>query len=218
VSKIKTVLFDLDGTLIDTAPDMAAALDKLCREENQTLLAFHKVRPIVSDGSAALVELAFGNKLDDKRLNYLKQRYLEIYQQNLAEHSRLFDDIANILDYFDVEGIKWGIVTNKPGWLTSPLLESLQLNHRAACVVSGDTTENRKPHPEPMYHACKLADSDVSECVYIGDARRDIEAGRNAAMKTLVALYGYIKESENPESWGADGLINEPSEILKHIN
>ncbi len=216
--KIKTVLFDLDGTLIDTAPDMAAALDKLCREEDQTLLPFKKVRPVVSDGSVALVKLAFGSGLEEKRLNYLKQRYLEIYKQNLAVHSRLFDDIENILDYFDQKGIKWGIVTNKPGWLTLPLLEALQLDHRPACIVSGDTTENRKPHPEPMHHACELARSTVNECMYIGDARRDIDAGRNAEMKTLVAMYGYIKESENPESWGADGLINAPSEILKHIN
>ena len=196
----------------------AAVLDKLCREENQTLVPFQKIRPMVSDGSVALVKLAFGNELEDKRLNHLKQRYLKIYEKNLADFSRLFDDMANILDYFDRKNIKWGIVTNKPGWLTSPLLEALQLNHRVACVVSGDTTKNRKPHPEPMHHACELAGSKTNECMYIGDAHRDIEAGRNAKMKTLVALYGYIKDSEDPESWGADGLINEPSEILEFIN
>jgi 2-phosphoglycolate phosphatase len=193
MSDIKTVLFDLDGTLIDTAPDMAAALDKLCREEDQLLQPFDKVRPIVSNGSVALIKLAFGADIEDEKLQRLKTRYLKIYEQNIAVHSKVFDEIDDLLNQLEQRGINWGVVTNKPGWLTLPLMEALQLKHRAACIVSGDSTENRKPHPEPIHHACDLAGSCPDECVYVGDARRDIEAGINAGMRTFVAMYGYIE-------------------------
>jgi 2-phosphoglycolate phosphatase len=217
MSTIKTVLFDLDGTLIDTAPDMAAALDDLCREEDQQLLPFNKVRPVVSNGSVALVKLAFGNNIEDERLEHLKKRYLEIYEQSVAVHSKLFDEIDDLLNHFEQQGISWGVVTNKPGWLTLPLMEALKLNHRTNCIVSGDSTENRKPHPEPMHYACDLTGRQPDECMYVGDARRDIEAGNNAGMKTLIATYGYIEEHENINTWGADDLINKPSEILNHL-
>ncbi|MDH5711150.1 MAG: HAD-IA family hydrolase [Gammaproteobacteria bacterium] len=214
---IKTVLFDLDGTLIDTAPDMAAALDDLCREEDQLLLPFYKVRPVVSDGSVALVKLAFGNNLEDDRLEYLKTRYLEIYEQSIARHSKLFEGTQSVLDHIEQHGLNWGVVTNKPGWLTEPLMQALGLAEHAACIVSGDTTENRKPHPEPMFHACELAGSRAEECLYVGDARRDIEAGNNAGMKTLIALYGYIGDHENTRDWKADHCITKPEEILEHL-
>ncbi|MDH5387970.1 MAG: HAD-IA family hydrolase [Gammaproteobacteria bacterium] len=214
---IKTVLFDLDGTLIDTAPDMAAALDQLCREEDQLLLPFYKVRPVVSDGSVALVNLAFGNDLEEERLEHLKSRYLEIYAEKIAVHSKLFDGMQGVLDHIERQGLNWGVVTNKPGWLTLPLMEALGLTQYAACIVSGDTTENRKPHPEPMYHACELAGSKAEECMYVGDAHRDIEAGNNASMKTLIALYGYIGENEDTNKWKANHSISKPEEILQHL-
>lgn len=214
---IKTVLFDLDGTLIDTAPDMAAALDQLCREEDQLLLPFNKVRPVVSDGSIALVKLAFGDELENERLEHLKNRYLEIYAQKVAVYSTLFDGMQNVLDHLKQQGMNWGVVTNKPGWLTLPLMEALGLAEHAACIVSGDSTENRKPHPEPMHYACELAGSHVDECMYIGDAHRDIEAGNNAGMKTLIAMYGYIKEQEDTTTWKADHSIDKPEDILKYL-
>jgi 2-phosphoglycolate phosphatase len=213
--KISTVLFDLDGTLIDTAPDMAAALDILCDEEQQTRLPYDEVRPIVSNGSVALVTLAFGEKLDTQTLERLKKRYLEIYQNHLAVHSQLFDEMEELLLQLEKNDIKWGVVTNKPGWLTEPLMESLGLHQRAACIVSSDSTKNRKPHPEPMYFACKLTNAQPEECVYVGDARRDIEAGQNAGMKTIIAEYGYIAESENIEDWQADHSIQSPSQLFK---
>lgn len=218
MGKIKTVLFDLDGTLIDTAPDMVAALDKLCTEEEQTILPFETVRPAVSNGSAALVKLAFGENIDDERLEYLKNRYLKIYEQNVAVDSRLFEGTQKVFDYLIEHNMNWGVVTNKPGWLTLPLMQALGLDQQAACIVSGDSTENRKPHPEPMHHACELAGSSPEECIYVGDARRDIEAGNNAGMKTLIASYGYIDEQEDTSSWGADALINQPEEILQHLS
>jgi N-acetyl-D-muramate 6-phosphate phosphatase len=214
LSNISTVLFDLDGTLIDTAPDMAGALDILCDEEKQTRLPFNEVRPVVSDGSVALVKLAFGEDLETATLDRLKIRYLEIYQDNLAVHSQLFDEMSHLLKELEGKNIKWGVVTNKPGWLTEPLMEALDLHLRAACIVSSDSTEKRKPHPEPMYYACKLANSLPEECVYIGDARRDIEAGHNAGMKTIVAEYGYIGNNENTIDWQADYSIQSPSQLL----
>jgi N-acetyl-D-muramate 6-phosphate phosphatase len=213
-TKINTVLFDLDGTLIDTAPDMAAALDILCDEENNTRLTFNEVRPFVSNGSAALVKLAFGEHLEQATLERLQNRYLDIYQEHLAVHSQLFDEMDKLLSRLERNHIKWGVVTNKPGWLTEPLMISLGLKQRAACIVSSDSTQNRKPHPEPMFYACKLAATKPEECIYVGDARRDIEAGQNAGMKTIVAEYGYIGDWENTKDWRADYSIQSPSQIF----
>ena len=216
-TKISTVLFDLDGTLIDTAPDMAAALEILCDEEQHPRLPYDEVRPVVSNGSVALVTLAFGDALDTPTLERLKTRYLEIYQDHLAVHSRLFDEMDELLQQLENNHIQWGVVTNKPGWLTEPLMEALNLHERAACIVSSDSTKNRKPHPEPMFYACKLTNAQPEQCVYVGDARRDIEAGQNAGMKTVVAEYGYIGVGENTEDWQADHSIQSPSQLLSYL-
>ena len=215
--KISTVLFDLDGTLIDTAPDMAAALDILCHEEQKPALPYEDVRPVVSNGSVALVKLAFGEALEEHLLERLKTRYLQIYQDHLSIKSKLFDEMDDLLTQLESNNIKWGVVTNKPGWLTEPLMASLGLQQRAACIVSSDSTVNRKPHPEPMFYACKLAGSQPEECVYVGDARRDIEAGKNAGMRTIIAEYGYIDVGENTQDWHADHSINSPSQLLLYL-
>jgi len=196
---------------------MAAALDILCDEEQHKRLPFSEVRPNVSNGSVALVKLAFGDLLETQTLDRLKSRYLEIYQKHLAVHSQLFDEMNDLLKHLEEKNIKWGVVTNKPGWLTEPLMQALGLHQRAACIVSSDSTENRKPHPEPMYYACKLANSLPEECVYVGDARRDIEAGQNAGMKTIIAKYGYIEARENTEDWQADYCIHSPAQLLNFL-
>lgn len=214
---ISTVLFDLDGTLIDTAPDMAAALDILCDEQDHPRLAFDNVRPVVSNGSVALVKLAFGDEVDEVKLERLKQRYLDIYQGNLANRSQLFDEMNELLLHLENNSIKWGVVTNKPGWLTEPLMQALNLDTRAACIVSADSTPNRKPHPEPMFHACSLSGSVPGQCIYVGDARRDIEAGQNAGMKTVIAAYGYIGDWEDMDDWRADYRIATPAQLLQYI-
>lgn len=211
------MLFDLDGTLIDTAPDMAAALEILCDEEQHPRLPYDEVRPVVSNGSVALVTLAFGETLDTEVLQRLKTRYLEIYQNHLAVHSRLFDEMDELLQQLEKNHIQWGVVTNKPGWLTEPLMQALNLHQRAACIVSSDSTKNRKPHPEPMFYACKLTGAQPEQCVYVGDARRDIEAGQNAGMKTIIAEYGYISDGENTKDWQADYSIQRPSQLLSYL-
>lgn len=214
MQQIKTVLFDLDGTLIDTAPDMAHALNLLLAEERCNRLPYEAIRPVVSNGSAAVVALGFPEISEGSELARLKQRYLEIYQANLCVHSSLFPGMAELIDQLEQQGKNWGVVTNKPGWLTDPLMRELKLYSRAACVISGDTTANRKPHPEPMFLACKQAGSAAEHCLYIGDAQRDIQAGRNAGMHTMIACYGYIGDWENIDEWGADYRIQQPLEVL----
>ncbi len=215
---IRTVLFDLDGTLADTAPDLGYALNTLLAEHQRPTLPKITIRPAASHGAAALIELGFGIDRTDPHFPPLRERFLEIYRAHLTRETRLFPGMPELLDAIVARGLNWGIVTNKPAFLTDPLVEQLGLRDDAACVVSGDTTGNSKPHPEPMLHACRLAGSKPQECLYIGDARRDVEAGRAAGMQTLVALFGYIGEQDHPEQWGADGLIRHPQDILDWLD
>lgn len=211
---LRTVLFDLDGTLADTAPDLAFALNAVRQEQGHAPLPFETIRPVVSHGGTALIRLGFDIEPGTAAFESLRLRLLDIYRDNLALHTQLFPGMAELLDAIEQRGMNWGVVTNKPAWLTDPLLEQMGLLARAACVVSGDTVTERKPHPAPMLHACQLAGSEAQQCVYLGDAARDIEAGRAAGMRTLVALFGYIGEDEQPDSWGADGMIAHPAELL----
>jgi phosphoglycolate phosphatase len=215
---ISTILFDLDGTLIDTAPDMAYSLNLLLQENGHQIMHYTTIRPHVSNGSAALVKLAFGENIDPAYLEQLKKRYLEIYQQHLCVHSALFEGMQELLESIEKSGKKWGVVTNKPSWLTEPLMEALNLTRRSACIVSGDTTPERKPHPAPMIYACNQAGSETHECLYVGDAHRDIAAGKNANMKTIIASYGYIGDWESPQDWGADAAIDHPMALLTYLN
>ena len=213
-SKIRTVLFDLDGTLADTAPDLAHALNALLIEEGKQALPYDIIRPEVSHGASAMVTLGFGQKPGDSDFDRLRQRFLVLYTENLCRHTRLFEGIPSLLQALKKQGMNWGVVTNKPAFLTDPLMAQLNPQPAPICVVSGDTVPNRKPHPEPMLHACAAAGSRPEQCLYVGDAERDILAGRHAGMKTLVALFGYINGHETPERWGADGMIRAPGDIL----
>ena len=214
---ITTVLFDLDGTLADTGPDLADALNVVLAERNQPTLPYDRVRPHVSHGANAMLKLGFGLTPDHDGFLPLRERFLAIYRDNIARHTRLFPGMDTVLDTLEARQLRWGVVTNKPGWLTEPLMRELGLAHRAACIVSGDTTANRKPHPEPMLYACRVTASLAPQCLYIGDARRDIEAGRRAGMATLAALFGYIGEDDLPEQWGADDMIEKPEQILEWL-
>jgi len=215
---IRTILFDLDGTLADTGPDLADALNTVLAEHGKVLLPYEKIRPVVSHGAAALIELGFGLARTDPHFPPLRERLLEIYRSHLARATRLFPGMPTLLDTLAARGLNWGIVTNKPAFLTEPLVDALGLREDVACIVSGDTTANRKPHPQPMLHACALAGSAPRECLYVGDAARDIEAGKAAGMRTLVALFGYIGPEDRPETWGADGLIRKPEDILDWLD
>lgn len=211
---LKTVLFDLDGTLADTAPDLAYAINAVMAEQGREPLALEEVRPVVSLGGRALVSRAFHMDPDEIGFNDLFERFLAIYRDNVYRETRLFPGIPEVLDHIESQEMSWGIVTNKTSWLTDPLVARLGLNERAACVVSGDTTANRKPHPDPLLFACRQVSREPAECVYVGDAAKDIQAGHNAGMLTLVALFGYIPPDENPHGWGADGVIASPGELL----
>jgi phosphoglycolate phosphatase len=147
----------------------------------------------------------------------LRLRFLELYSQNLALRTELFPGIEPVLDELERLGLPWGVVTNKPGWLTDPLLAALGLDRRASCVVSGDTVAERKPHPLPLLHAAGLVGVAPAHCVYVGDAERDIQAGRAAGMTTVVAAYGYISADDDPAGWQPTGIIAEPGELLEWV-
>ncbi|VAX10615.1 Similar to phosphoglycolate phosphatase, clustered with ubiquinone biosynthesis SAM-dependent O-methyltransferase [hydrothermal vent metagenome] len=216
---IRLVLFDLDGTLADTAPDLADALNRALTLHGHATLPHDNIRPAVSHGAAALIRLGFDITPEDKEFEPYHQDLLRFYQKNIHAKTTLFPGMEEVLKRLEQHNIPWGVVTNKPSWLTDPLMESMGLTGRAACIVSGDTTPNSKPHPDPILHACKLAGiHNPEECLYIGDAKRDIEAGRNAGTATLVALFGYLDANDQPETWSADGNIECPEQILEWMN
>jgi len=217
-ASIKTVLFDLDGTLADTAPDLAFALNEVLKEQGRAPLPFDIIRPYVSHGGPALTQLGFGITAEHPDFEPRRQRLLEIYRANIARETTLFPGMAELLNHIEKNNMNWGVVTNKPGRLTKPLMDALGLSDRAACIVSGDTCNNRKPHPEPILHGCQLAGSEAQHCVYIGDAQRDIEAGRRAGMKTIVALFGYIADDDKPEQWQADIMLDAPQAIIDWLS
>jgi len=216
MNRAAAILFDLDGTLVDTAPDMAGALNRLRVEEGNAPLPFHALRSSVSHGAARLVHVGFPLAEGDE-FERLRHRFLQLYSEHLAEGTRLFDGIESALDGLERETLPWGIVTNKPGWLTDPLLRALGLTPRVACVVSGDTVAERKPHPLPLLHAARTLSVDPAQCVYVGDAERDVIAGRAAGMMTVAAAYGYLEASENPALWSPDGIIDRPERVLDWI-
>lgn len=210
---IHTILFDLDGTLVDTAPDLAHALNEVLKSEGRPALPLETIRPAASHGGRALIRLGFGLEPGSDESERLFNQFLDIYEKNLTRESRPFQGILEVLDGIEQRGMNWGIVTNKTERFTLPLMEQLGLRNRAACIVCGDTTNNNKPHPEPMEYACRMAGSEASQCVYVGDAERDVQAGNHVGMKTLVALYGYIGEQDDPRSWGANDYIRSPGEL-----
>lgn len=209
---IKAVLFDLDGTLADTAPDLAYALNGVLAEQGRAPLPLDTIRPAASHGGIALIRCGFGEGHPGEEA--LRLRLLDIYQANIARETHLFPGMAEVLAEIEARGLNWGVVTNKPAWLTEPLLDALGLSRRAGCIVSGDTCEQSKPHPQPILHACRQVGVTARECLYVGDAERDIEAGRRAGTHTLAALFGYISKNDRPQDWGADALIAHPGEIL----
>ena len=214
-SHYRAVLFDLDGTLVDTAPDMVAVLTDLQREENVAPIDYELARSHVSNGAAGLVSLAFPD-IDDTNHERLRLRYLEKYGNAVCVNSILFPGLEGLLDILDEAQLPWGVVTNKPARMTDPLLKGLGLASRANCSVSGDTLPQRKPHPAPLLLASKQLGIQPNLSIYVGDAERDIEAGRAAGMATVAAAYGYINQ-EDPRAWGADEIVSDTAELTTYL-
>lgn len=210
----RCILFDLDGTLIDTAPDMAHALNRLRGESRLEPLPFEMLRPVVSMGARGLLGVGFGASPGDADFERLRERFLALYRERLCVESRLFEGMAEALACLEARGRLWGIVTNKPGALTEPLVAALALTARACCVVSGDSAARAKPFPDPLLLACQLSGVQPQECIYVGDSARDMQAGRSAGMRTLAAAYGYIPAGDAAEQWDADGLLDSPAALL----
>ncbi len=215
---IAAVLFDLDGTLADTAADLATALNRLRVRHGLEPMALATLRPYASHGARGLLAQGFGVAPEDERFGPLRQAFLELYEDALCVHSRLFDGAARLLSEIEARGLRWGIVTNKVEYLTFPLLDRLGLRQRAGCVVCGDTTPFPKPHPEPLRFAAKTLAVPPARCVYVGDGERDMQAAREAGMRGLVARYGYIGAGERPENWPSIGIVDCVGDVLKHLD
>jgi phosphoglycolate phosphatase len=208
---VAAVLFDLDGTLVDTAPDLVAVLNRLLVERGRTQMPFAIARNEVSNGAGGLLRLGFGDLASPDELEMLRRRFLDVYAGCVADRSSLFISLEDIDEQLSSTG--WGVVTNKPDAFTRPLLAALGLAERARCVVSGDRLPQRKPDPAPLRLAADELGVAASRCVYVGDAPRDIEAGKAAGMATIAAAYGYIRPREDPFAWGADEVIRRPHDL-----
>ena len=215
---ITHVFFDLDGTLADTASDLAAALNQVLSEQGRPSLPLKTIRPSVSLGANAMIKLAFGMTDSDPAFDRLRRRFLNIYETQSHQHTDLFPGTDKMLRNLELMGIKWGVITNKQARFTWPLMEKLGLHQRALCIVSGDTTAYRKPHPQPMLYACSESRCDPNTSLYVGDTKRDVQAGKAAGMMTLTVSYGYTPNGENPDTWQADGYISTPEEIIDWVS
>lgn len=214
---LEAVLFDLDGTLADTAPDLGGAANFLLQEEGRPQQALDLLRPYTSQGARGLLRAGFGIEPDAPEYERLAQRFLEIYAERICQKTVLFDGIPSLLDTLENLGLGWGIVTNKRMRFTDPLVQLLKLTPRTPCVVSGDTTAEAKPSALPILHACKLLGADPARSIYVGDDLRDIQAGRAAGCLTVAVSYGYLGHSGPLESWGADLIIEHPSQLADYI-
>jgi len=213
---LAAVLLDLDGTLLDTAPDMAAALNTLRAQESLPALDFALIRPHVSHGANAVVRVGFP-EADEPQFEALRERFLQRYRAHIAVHTRLFEGFDYVLEQLEAHGVPWGIITNKAAWLTEPLLAELSLLTRAACVLSGDSLPERKPHPRPLLVAAARLGLPPQRCLYLGDALRDMQAARDAGMTALVASFGYIGPTDDARNWPAVGWLDEPGDLLPWV-
>ncbi|MDP3743389.1 MAG: HAD-IA family hydrolase [Methylotenera sp.] len=211
------ILFDLDGTLVDTAHDLAYALNLQRERHGLDALPFDIIRPYSSHGSKGLLAIGFDLSPEDASFSAMREEYLALYDEVLTRQPILFDGITELLARLEDRQVRWGVVTNKPRRFTQPLMQNLGLITRAACVVSGDDAVHPKPYPDTLLLACAQAEVNPKMCWYVGDAERDIQAGIAAGMQTAVALYGYLDVTDRPAEWGADAFINAPLDILKLI-
>lgn len=208
------VLFDLDGTLADTAPDLGYALNQQRLTRGMAELPIEAVRSHASSGARGLLKIGFGIEPGQSGYEDLRDEFLDIYEDNLSRSSRLFPGVYTLLEQMERRGLRWGIVTNKSERFTFPLLRALNLIERAACVICGDTTPHPKPHPAPLLAAAKKLGIPAPQCIYVGDDERDVQAAHAAGMPAVVARYGYLGNGTPPERWGADGFVDSPTDLL----
>lgn len=212
----QAVLFDLDGTLVDTAPDMVGALQAVQLAEGVTPVSYRDGRAQVSNGALGLLHLAFpGQEFQINDPMFCE--FIRVYAERVCDETALFDGMPAILEALEAAERPWGVVTNKPMHLTAPIMTALELDHRAGCVVAGDTLPTRKPDPAPMFHACEQLGVRPEATLYVGDSSRDIEASRAAGMPVIAAAYGYIAHDDDPHAWGADAIVANTEELAQSI-
>lgn len=212
---VSAVLFDLDGTLIDSAPDLGAAADEMRVERGLKSLPIANYRPMAGAGARGMLGVAFGITPDDADFPHLREEFFVRYEQRMLQGSPLFDGVSEMLRALEALGLPWGVVTNKPRRFTEPLAAALPLFANAGALISGDTTPHAKPHPEPLLEAARRLGVPAEGCVYVGDDERDIIAGRAAGMRTVAAAYGYMGAQADASLWQADGIINSPAALLQ---
>lgn len=214
---IKAVLFDLDGTFADTAPDLAAALNHVRSQRSLPPLPLETIRPQASHGARGLLKLGFGVEPDAPDFATLRESFLDYYDAHICVHTTLFDGMAQLIETLERRSMPWGIVTNKPHRFTVPLMQALGYAQRAACLISGDTCARAKPYPDPLFKACELMGIEPPHCLYLGDDLRDMEAAQAAGMRGIIARYGYIDAQADLDSWHSDGKVDAPLALLRYI-
>jgi N-acetyl-D-muramate 6-phosphate phosphatase len=214
---MQAVLFDLDGTLVDTAADLGYALNLQRQRHGLAFLPDAAMRPYASHGSKGLLEIGFGLSPEDAAFNKMRTEYLDLYTEVLTRQPVLFPGMSETLAAIEQQGLQWGIVTNKPRRFTTPIVEALGLAVRAGAVISGDDAPAPKPSPQTLLLACERMQLNPASTIYLGDAERDVQAGNAAGMTTLVALFGYLSETDKPQEWGADGYIRQPQDLLSYL-
>lgn len=217
---MKAVLFDLDGTLIDTAADFIRIIQEMCRAEQRAVVDAALIRTQVSEGARAMVKLVYPElEVDDPVFLAHRQRFLDVYGADIAVDTDLFEGMYPLLEALEAKGIPWGIVTNKPRWLSEALLNALNLSERCAVLVCPEDVKHTKPDPEPMYLAAKHIQIDPKDCIYVGDHPRDIDAGRNAGMYSILAAYGYLplQHKDDLTAWHADCIVETVSQLHQVI-
>lgn len=213
-STLKAVLFDLDGTLLDTAPEFYEIISAQLRKHGAAPIAFDDFRTVVSDGARGMVQKAFGLDPDEALFEVLRREFLDLYTQHLAAHTQLFPGMAETLAFIESHNLRWGVVTNKPVGFSAPLLQRLELATRCATLICPDHVKQRKPDPEALHLACSQVDCAVTEAIYVGDHRRDIECARSAGMISIACDYGYIHADDPCVNWGADFIVSRADAIV----
>lgn len=212
------VFFDLDGTLLDTAPDLYAAMLDTLKHMGRDTVSFEHFRPQVHTGTASMIKGSLGIDETDSEFSKIRQIFLNYYKNQIHKETDYFPGMSTVLDHLDQQKIPWGIVTNKPAFLTSSLIESFGLHKRSQCIISGDTLPRRKPYPDPLLHACEHINVTPQHSVYIGDTKNDIIAANAAGMQSIAVLYGYHDPNSLPDTWGADYLVEKPRQLLDVLN